>query len=443
LSITNNTNDHPNLRKAVAFFTQAGLSRLLEKLREKYIEYGRVGGQVLLPASTPGERRELASFLGKAPYQDDVIKIRLVDMDNALRQSGFACTLPDLLSAFFPGQPLVTRPEKRAAHAARQDSFRAALQCIVAPLPAASRGRLWLEQGQHGLEWLFSRYKNTTSEEQAHQLATIRYITNALDQLPDAAAPQRLALFAQQTSGDPHMLDPGRAAGRLLLLALNDLTSASSLPPQDRAQELLLYSGAGLLVDTISSYVAVYNLVGATNYDGTPDLWVRAAGERVLLLPLRQLMAWREALPARVGIYVIENPQVFEEIIAGLRGAKPWPSLICTAGWPSVAAQTLLDMLLAPSSANHCYYSGDFDLKGLQIAAYLLARYPGRCHPWHIDPDAYVTALRTDGVPARASELEQLSILPGVFAPLVASIQEKKKWAYQEGIAHLLLASIP
>lgn len=438
------TDDNQNIQRAVVFFRQAGLSRLLAKLREKYIERGQVGGQAVLEESTLGERREIASFLGKAPYQSGTIKIRLVDIDHALRESGFACTLPELLSAFFPDQPLITRPEKRLAHEAHQHTFLVDLQAIALSLPTAARGRLWLEQGQHGSAWLFSRYKNAPRPEQEQQLSTIRYIANVLDRLPSSAAPQRLAIFAQQTSGDPHMLDPDRAAGRLFLLALNDLTNvSSSTPPQDRAQELRLYSDAGLLVDTISSSVAVFNLGSSTSLDGTPDFWVQAAGKRVLLLPLRQLLAWRGVCPARADIYVVENPQVFEEIIEGEQGDKPSPTLICTAGWPSVAALTLLDMLLAASPLNHFHYSGDFDLKGLQIAAHLQARYADRCHLWHLDPAAYAIALRIDGVPARASDLAQLDALPPAFAPLVTSMQEQKKWAYQEGIAHLLLTSIP
>jgi len=67
------------------------------------------------------------------------------------------------------------------------------------------------------------------------------------------------------------------------------------------------------------------------------------------------------------------------------------------------------------------YYSGDFDLKGLQIAAYLMARYPGRCHPWRFDPKSYLFALqsRQEDGPAtghpRASELAMLSTLPHDF----------------------------
>ncbi len=429
----------PNVQRATDFFACPGLARLLTKLREKYIERGSVSGQVVLEDSTTDERREIASFLGKPAYQEGSIKLRLLDIDNALRNSGFACSLPEVLAASSPS-PLVTQPEKRAARVIYQDDFYAALQSIAAPLSFGSRARAWLDQGQHGLEWLFARYKNAPSERQQQQLEIIRYIVSILDRLPGTDIPQRLAVFSNETSGDPHALDSNRSAGRLLLLALHDFSATSAMPPpQSRADEVRLYNSVGLLIDTISSYVAVFNLGGAACIDGTLDPLLQVAGQRVLLLPLRQLLAWRSVCPATKTTYVIENPQVFEEIIASLPMEKPSATYICTAGWPSVAALTLLDMLLTPSSSGQCYYSGDFDLKGLQIAAYLLARYPGRCHPWHLDPHAYNVALRTDGVPARATELAQLSTLPAIFSPLVVSMQEKKKWAYQEGITQLLL----
>src|SRR5581483_10909163 len=161
------------VQKAVVFFTRAGLARVLARLREKYIEQGRVGGQIVLAESTVDERRALASFLGTPPVPDGPLKIRLADIDKALGQSGFACTLPDLLRAFFPDQPLVTRVEKRAVHAAHQAYFQTALQAIAASLPALSRGRLWLEQGRHGEAWLFSRFKNATGGEQERHLSII------------------------------------------------------------------------------------------------------------------------------------------------------------------------------------------------------------------------------------------------------------------------------
>jgi uncharacterized protein (TIGR02679 family) len=444
----------PDIQRAVTFFTQANLTRLLGKLRDKYIELGRVGGQITLEDTTPGERREIASFIGKAPYRETDIKVRLVDVDRALRLSGFACELPELLNAFFPDKPLVTRPQQRAMRAIHQTDFRAALVSIAMELPEDSRGRHWLLHGQHGQDWLFSHYKNEPLDEQDHQLNILHYVVSALDQLPPSSSPERLALFAQRISGDPHIFDPDRAEGRLFRHALLDLVDISGgTSSQERIPLSDLYTNAGLLVDTISSNVAAFNLAGAIYQNGMSDPLLQAVGERVLLLPLRQLLEWQSVQAAMPDIYVFENPQVFEEVIAGLTHSnivKALPTLVCTSGWPSTAALLLLDLLLseqppdqqAQSPANCLHYSGDYDLAGLKIATYLLERYPGRCHLWRFDPESYVKTLHDEGVPANTADLAALSNLPGVFAPLVAMMQEKGKWAYQEGIAQLLIEDV-
>ena len=447
--VSNRSGQHAG-KKAAEFFTRPGLSRLAVKLYEKYIEVGQVGGQVILMDATVDERRDIASFLGKPLYADTRFKVRLKDVEKALEHS-FRCTLPDMLRAHFPDKELVTRAQQRADHAIYQAHFRSALSSITAELPLESRGRYWMEQGTHGQEWLFSRYKNAKAEEQERQLQLVRYIAHLLNQLPQPDAPQRLALFAQRTSGDPHTLDLDRPAGRLLLLALNDLVQGASdtaVAHFDREQALRLYGDAGLLIDTISSSVAVFNLASADYHNGDPDQLPVVAGRRVLLLPLSQLLEWGDVLPARTDIFVFENPQVFEEVIATLGSKRNVPSCVCTAGWPSRAALMLLDKLVAASPDNALYYSGDFDLKGLQIAAYLMARYPGRCHPWRFDPDSYTLALQSEpeieavAAHPQQSELDLLGTLPESFAPLIKKMQERKAWAYQEGIARLLAGDI-
>src|SRR5205807_696625 len=92
----------------------------------------------------------------------------------------------------------------------------------------------------------------------------------------------------------------------------------------------------------------------AIYHNGILDPLPQAAGERVLLLPLRQLLEWQSAQPAAADIYVFENPQVFEEVITGLtrsNSGKTLPTLVCTSGWPSTAAIMLLDLLLAPQAS--------------------------------------------------------------------------------------------
>ncbi|GAC1615046.1 MAG: TIGR02679 domain-containing protein [Ktedonobacteraceae bacterium] len=446
----------PNVQKAVAFFMHVGLTRLLERMREKYIEVGDVGGQIVIEDSTATERRELASFLGKAPYKGDTIKVGLSEVDATLRRSGFSCTLPDVLHAFLPDQPLVTRKERRVAHATHQTNFRAALQVLVLQVAEGTRGYLWLTQGQHGAEWLYSRCKNVSKEEQQQQLRMVQLVAHALNELPAPEKPERLALFAHRVSGNPHALDADTGTGRLFLLALSDLAhnrenarkdeveheELATRPSQDRIQELRLYAAVGLRVDTISSNVAVFHLVEAIDHEGHIDALPHVAGERVLLLPLRQIVGWQSVVPAKHHIYVCENPQVFEEIVEQQRGEGISPTLVCTSGWPSVAALMLLDMLLAQSPDNTLYYSGDFDLKGLQIATYLIARYPERCHLWRFDSDAYAVALQYGGVAASPNELAMLNVLPPVFAALVSTMQARGMWAYQEGITQLLAMDI-
>jgi uncharacterized protein (TIGR02679 family) len=444
------------------FFHRPGLARLVMKLYEKYIEESQVRGQIILRDCTSDERREIASFLGKPLYADINIRIKLVDVEKSLLHS-FNCTLPDVLRAYYPDRALVTRLERQAQHTQRHSDFRSALASLIAQLPHNAHGRHWLEHGSHGEQWLYARYKNAPLDEQRRQLQLIAYIAGLLDQLPPPNAPERLALFAQRTSGDPHMLDAGRAAGRLFLLALADSYSAGAAlavalenvtdTPEnvtvalenvvgDRAQELLLYRNAGLLVDTISTNVAAYNLASALYLDGTPDPMLHAAGARVMLLPLRQLQAWKSVTSSSAAIYVVENPQVFEEIIASVQAENVPPTLVCTSGWPSVASLTLLDLLLSASPTCTLRYSGDFDIRGLQIAAYMLARYPGRCHLWRFDCDTYNAVLQQGGIPAPATDLALLDTLPEIFAPLVAVMQEKAMWAYQEGMTRFLLDDI-
>lgn len=430
-------------KRTLAFFAHVGLTPLLEKLRAKYIVEGQVRGKITLEEATPAERRELASFLGRPPYREGMIRIKLIEMEQALQKSGFACSLLDVITALRPDEPLETRPERRVAHALYQSEFRQSLLSLVAEFAEGSRAHSWLSGGAHGVEWLFTRYKNVEADEQQRQVGMMRYVASLLDQLPASSNPERLALFAQRTSGDPHALDANRAEGRLFLLALSDIFDTS--PVQDRAHALQLYDRAHLQVDTISSSVAVFNLAGATLHSGATDPLLQAAGARVLLLPQRQLLEWNQVQPACKEIYGIENPQVFEELVDDLlRLEMPvaLPTLVCTSGWPSVASLLLLDQMLKESPENKFYYSGDFDLKGLQIAAHLLARYPKQCLLWRFDPEAYAVALQTEGVPAPLADLAQLSALPPVFVPLIDLMQEKKKWAYQEGIVDILKQDI-
>src|SRR5579859_1683858 len=455
-----------NTDRAVAFFRQPVWEHLLGAVYTKYMARGRIGGQVVLTACTDEERREIARFLKKRlPAQGEMV-IRLSDFQQALNESSFACDIPTLLRALFPERPHLTRPEQRELRASAQQRFYEALSMLAAELPDDSKGKYWLLYGTHGREALFRRYKNESPATQEQLLRAVGIIVAALAQLPVPSAFERLALFAQHISGDPHCFDTSTLTGRLFLQALLDLrkrdqtdfalvngeTSGEETGTQSLEQDherLHLYYEAGLLVDTISSNVAVFHLTAAKDGSGRPDPLLEQAGERVLILPLRQLLAWERLKAASQHVYLFENPQVFEVIVDQLQNtnradgrAKKLPTLICTSGWLSIAAIRLLNLLVASSPEIILHYSGDFDIQGLRIAAHLLARYAHHCHLWRFDAPSYLAALHNGGTTLSDDDIASLQRLPDDFAPLVATMQARGQKAYQEGLTQLLLQDI-
>lgn len=435
--------------RAAAFFKQPVWARLLDAIYHKYIAQGRIGGQVTLQHCTADELQEIARFMGKRIPINDEITVRLSDFQARLSTTGLDCSLPDLLRACFPERPQTTRTEQRAQRASSQQDFYTHLTAIAQSLPPDSKGAQWLLQGQHGQEVLFQRYKNKPPTIQEEILQQIRIIAQGLNQLPTPPQFERLALFAQQISGDPHFLDANTTTGRLFLQALGDISQQANIldlndeeldkeanitqsPEQDQ-QRLLRYYEAGLLMDTISSNVAVAHLAYAEDHTGAPDPLISYAGQRVLSLPLRQLLSWRRLEPATDNVYLVENPQVFERIIDTTAGI----TLICTAGWPSIATIQLLNLLVASCPTITLHYSGDFDIQGIRIAAYFHTRYP-QCQLWRFDAETYYAALHSQAKILDSHELAALRHLPDTFAPLLHAMQAEKQKAYQEAIVSLL-----
>jgi hypothetical protein len=177
------------MQHTVLYFREAELARLLQELRQKYIRWGEVRGTITITEPTWAERTFLAELLDQPLPQGTACKIPLKAFDAALQQSGFHCTLPSLLSAFFPEQPLQTQKEQRAQQAANLAAFQQRLHDLTLTLPSDSLGKYWLLTGNHGLDWLISTQKRLLSEDldvQEHFFQRIKMVATALNQLPAA-----------------------------------------------------------------------------------------------------------------------------------------------------------------------------------------------------------------------------------------------------------------
>lgn len=157
---------------------------------------------------------------------------------------------------------------------------------------------------------------------------------------------------------------------------------------------------------------------------------------RARLFTLAEVQAWSTLTVSSV-VYVVENPVVFEalcEVAAEV-------TLVCTRGFPSLAAIRLLDLVVR--SGGELRYSGDFDGNGLVIARLLLDRYGIQCRPWRMGPDDYEVAARYRGRPLSEGELRRIATMKESFPGLQSAMLEHRVSAYQEGLLKVLQNDLP
>ena len=440
-----------NGRRAADFFRQRGLERVVDAARTAFWRNGGPTGKLIVADATDAEHSGLAALSGRQ-VGHGALGVKLADLDDWLRRSGFACSLEALLAAYL-GEPPGSRSEERARvqHSVveRRVRWQRAFSEITETLPVDAMGRRWLLDGAHGIAWLLRRFQNAPLASLAEKRDLVQAVARALSRLP-LQEPRRLAAFANDLAGNPHAFDPDQEAGRLLLYGLLDLfgseTGIETMAGErfSAADRRALFERVGLLSETVSSTVVVFNLAGATDPNGAPD--PRLAGPPfVEVLPLRRLLTWGSVSVSSADVFLVENPVVFEDLADALEPIAndvAIPTLVCTAGWLNAAAWRLLDLCLASDAAARFWYSGDFDLAGLRIAASLAARYPDNFRPWRLGASDYRMALREAGTIASRADLHQIASLAPIFSDLVDAIQETGRWAYQEALTAPLLEDL-
>lgn len=196
-------------------------------------------------------------------------------------------------------------------------------------------------------------------------------------------SPVRLAVLSAEATSDPHALDGETLSGKLFLHLLT-FRSGSEFPESAEQRDRLYYEN-GILCDSISSLVTQVGLVLHIEAGEHPAYRALRQRNELCTLSLAGLSTLTGAESPVGRAYIVENEMVFTQLCD--RATQFSSPLICTSGQPSVAALRLLDLLAASRTA--LFYSGDFDGKGLSIAAQLCARYPGLLKPWHMDAGDY------------------------------------------------------
>ncbi|GAA0589958.1 TIGR02679 domain-containing protein [Virgibacillus siamensis] len=413
------------LQEAAAFFkNEPAYQKLFHGFRKKYESLGRIGGTVPTKKFTDAELEVIAAFFGSAPGQmRKRNSISITAFKNQLAQTRFGdVNMKDLLDVYF-GQTIISRKEQHVVKEARVNELFKVLQ---ERYPVLTFWFTFL----HG-ESTEGRWVRVLAEKEPAKLAAMmENLAAAFTNLPDE--PERLPMFSQRITGDPHAFDLHTDLGRLLLsvMAINQDMSVPSTT--ETTNELLQHFH--IYRDDLLNFVTCSGLTAVKN--GAPHpVWKAAVEENtVQIVPLRELTSLERVHPANgVDVWAVENSGV----CAALLDHQPDAPIICTNGQFTLAALLLLDRLTATGSIVH--YAGDFDPEGLGMVQRLLKRYPqGQIQPWHMNQAGYV-----ESNPVKELSAERLEKLKRITHPelieVARKMQEVGKAGYQEALVERMI----
>lgn len=392
--------------RAKVYFSQPGFERLLAEVWKKLerLEYAR--GNACISSASAGECVAYNEFFGEDKRPGSTLRIPLKNFEEELQNTPFPFTLKELYSVL-NGEFFMTRSEKQLI---QEEAWKHLFNGLMdRPRLVDVRVRSWIERlskgsapGYRTLNEIFHKDMDRTKEvleqvvEALHQLWSGSY---SFDIEGVSIPGVRLPVLAAKVSGDSHAFDNSQPAGRLLKYALRDLLGESVFPFDDHdegeedqkiamnsLQTRDMYRSAGIADDDLSSTVYVYQ----------PN---SSANEELKILSLRQVDRMKEG-DVHSQIYIVENPSVFStlmdlteqnKLINSISSDLLTPALLCTSGSISAAALRWLQLSLETSDEScSVYYSGDFDVKGLEIAMSLAKKIGNRFVPWHFDDETYV-----------------------------------------------------
>jgi uncharacterized protein (TIGR02679 family) len=391
-------------------------------VREFYATRGRIGGNVQVTSELAGP---LGGLFGKGIRIGQQVSVTRID--RALQCSGLGCNLQDLLIVRFGSLP-TTRAAEADAESTRRAAFWRRVEATIDSLPSPARAvaSAWTSADREYLlqAWL---------QEGAPAEKALGQLLASVPALPGQGQEVPLAIFASQTTGDPHAYDTNRAAGRFLTRLVDFIARDEPLPDLTPAEERLArFLSVGIVAGSMASTVLAYGLIG----DAPWLREMRRVGDEAWL-PLTTVARYRDYRAHKGVAFAVENQHVFLELRnrSNQLPVDERPTLLCTSGALSVAAHQLIRTLIA--TGNQVLYSGDFEWKAMDIAARLRARYGTALRLWHMDQEDYQRAIRPNAAkPARA-----VMNLTAAFPGLVPAMVEQGV-AFQEELIELLWADI-
>ena len=411
-------------RACAAYFqSRPGYRRILSELLKKYRSYGRPAGTIRLDDATQEECDAARSIFGR-PFSPP-LRFHAAQFEAALQELRFGkVSLKEVLESYFNTE-IRTNSELREAENSR---FTTMMTQILKQTDNSLCIR-WLQtlKDHQGDGYQLPRREAAKDlDGTRHALLQACRSLDLLEQRTQGMV--RLAVLSAHATSDPHALDSGTLCGKLFLRLLS-FRSGLAVPANAEQRDRLYYEN-GILYDSISSLVTQPGLVLLAGTAEHPACSLFRQRREIYTLSLANLSGLTGARSPSGKVYIVENEMVFTQLCDHV--SQFHSPLICTSGQPSVAALRLLDLLAREGT--QLFYSGDFDGKGLSIAAQLCVRYPNLLKPWHMEIADY-DQCRSDILLSKSSR----SLLQGCVGTALEAAAEAVKQFDRAGYQELLI----
>ena len=419
--------EHQVLKECIAYFKARGVYRkVFPKIWDKYISLGHFGGTVQLSGLNAEERQQLSGFLQRDCGGTKSVTVSASALEKALSKSRFSGLTWEMILQEYFRQELVGKKEQQQKEAEKRERFFVGLLRMT----PENSGTLWLaetlQSQTEGYPLLMKQYR-----QQPGTLAEVLpQFLKAVPQLPfltGTLEKELIAVFAANTTGNPHFFDVGTLGEQLLTLFLKkqmDWTEDSSLSPAERRAGL--YYAAGLLKDDLSNHTLAYGIHArkkdGTSHEGIEGFYRQKEPVLLTLMTLGGLAG--VSAGQEKGVYIVENPAVFSKLV------RAWPerTVLCGNGQIRLATLLLLDLF---DTDTEFYYAGDFDPEGLLIAQKLRERYGERLHSWNYHVSCYEKYLSL--VEVSEKSMKKLDrIYMEELKPISEGLLRERRAAYQE-----------
>lgn len=418
------------LKEAVTFFkSEKAYAKLFQAFRKKYESLGRIGGTIPIEQFTTKEVEIFSQFFGVSVEQlKRKGRIALQDFEEQLKSTRFhSVQLKEVLDYYF-GETILSNKERRRAN---EEQLRKFLQKQNEQYPHLS---FWFQHVENNE--VENRFLLRLAEKDNELFARyLKLLNRAFQSLPTKA--ERLPIFSQRITGDPHALDVDKELGRIFLhfLVIKNDTSSTSYPQNTREINDLL-EHYNLYRDDLLNFVTCANLLAEKDGQIHPVWQAAVDTNSVQLVPLRELLKIDNVRPVSGNtVWIVENSGVYSTLIDSV----PHAPIICTNGQFTLASLTLIELLA--QSGYTLKYSSDFDPEGLGMADRLMKKFPHVMTLWHMDQRAYY-----DTKPMRPLTKERLNKLKrlqnATLQEVAAEMISTEKAGYQEALIDLYIRDL-